>query len=401
MRDRLNHLGTALEQELKGNILSWWMKHTPDDEFGGFYGHISHENQVVEKAGKGAVLNTRILWTFAAAYRMYGDQVYLDMAHRAYRYIREYFLDKDFGGIYWELDYLGNVISSKKQTYAIAFAIYALAEYHAAIGDDDALALAISLFRDIEAHALDHEKNGYIDALSREWEPVEDLRLSEKDQNESKTMNTHLHVMEAYANLFRIWKDPALEKALGSVIDLFLNHFVDQESFRLNLFFDDDWVLRSSLISYGHDIECAWLLHEAAEILGDAIRLKKATKLAVEMARKNFTGLDSDGGLYYEFFPLEDRLDTTKHWWPQAEAMVGYFNAFQLSGEKEFLSRALNSWEFIEKRMVDKKSGEWYWGVDKEGNPQTEIEKAGFWKCPYHNSRACMEIIRRIGEVNN
>ncbi|MFH0757020.1 MAG: AGE family epimerase/isomerase [Bacteroidota bacterium] len=399
MKERLARLGKAMEQELQEDILPWWMKYTPDHEFGGFHGHITHENQAVERAGKGAILNTRILWTFAAAYKKYHNQDYLDTAQRAYRYILEHFLDREYGGVYWELDYRGDVISSRKQIYAIAFAIYALAEYHAACGDKDALAMAISLFRDIEDHALDREKLGYWEALSREWEPMEDLRLSAKDQNESKTMNTHLHIMEAYTNLYRTWKDPGLKKALGDLMVLFLEKFIDPVTLHLNLFFDDDWNLKSSLVSYGHDIECAWLLHEAAEVLDDRRMVEQTGRLAVDMARENFKGLDSDGGLYYEFFPLENKLDTTRHWWPQAEAVVGYLNAYQLSGEEEFFFRALSSWQFIENQLLDKNLGEWYWGVDKNGNPQTDIEKAGFWKCPYHNSRACLEVIRRTEET--
>jgi mannobiose 2-epimerase len=396
---RLRELQRELEQELRGNILPWWMEHTPDRESGGFYGHITHKNQVVEGARKGAVLNTRILWTFSAAYRMYPDQGYLEMARRAFEYIMDRFVDREFGGVFWELDHRGKVCNPRKQIYAVAFAIYALAEYRMAFGDETALESAAGLFNDIETHAMDRTRNGYTEALSAEWKPMEDLRLSEKDQNESKTMNTHLHVMEAYANLFRTWKDPRLGTALGNLIGLFLERFVDRGALHLNLFFDDHWNLRSSLVSFGHDIECAWLLHEAAGVLGDPVLLEQARELAVDMARESFTGLDSDGGLFYEYYPEEKMFDDDKHWWPQAEAMVGYFNAFQLSGREEYALKSLQCWDFIKKRIIDRNYGEWYWGVDREGVPLTVKEKAGFWKCPYHNARACMEMIRRIGQT--
>jgi mannobiose 2-epimerase len=390
-----------LEAELKGNILPFWIKHVPDHLHGGFHGHVSHSNEAIEKAPKGAIMNARILWTFSAAYRMYPESSYLETAERAYHYILDHIIDKEYGGVYWELDYKGEVSSSRKQIYALAFTIYAMAEYHMACGDKEALETAISLFQQIEEHALDKENGGYTEALSREWKPVEDLRLSEKDDNESKTMNTHLHILEAYANLYRTWKDPLLGKALEEIILLFLEKFVDPQSYHLKLFFDDNWTLKSNLISYGHDIECAWLLHEAAEILGLPELVKRTGKMAVQMARANIQGLDEDGGLYYEFFPSELRLDTDKHWWPQAEAMVGYFNAYQLSAEQEFASKARGSWEFIKKYLVDSKYGEWYWSVDRTGKPQTENEKAGFWKCPYHNGRACLELIRRIDQINS
>jgi mannobiose 2-epimerase len=395
----LSQFRKELEKELKDNILSWWMKYSPDNELGGFHGHIDHQNQVVKGAGKGAVLNARILWTFSAAYRMYKQPEYLETARRSFAYIISYFTDKKYGGVYWELEPDGSVRSSRKQIYATAFTIYGLAEYHMACGDDQALKIAKGLFRDLEAKALDLEFNGYTDALSRDWKALEDLRLSEKDQNESKTMNTHLHILEAYANLFRIWKENALEKALGNLIHLFLERFVDRERNVLNLFFDDSWKLKSTLISYGHDIECSWLLHEAAKVLENQELIGECGKLAVKMARASDAGLAGDGGLNYEFFPETLVLVSDKHWWPQAEAMVGYFNAYELSGEQPFLERTLESWEFIKKYIIDQKLGEWYWSVDAKGLPQTGKEKAGFWKCPYHNGRACMELMRRIDDT--
>ncbi len=398
-KEILGRFREELEKELKDNILSWWMKYSPDHDKGGFHGHIDHQNQVVSGAGKGAVLNARILWTFSAAYRMYKKPEYLETARRAYAFIISYFTDKKHGGVYWELEPNGQVRSSRKQIYAIAFTMYGLVEYHLASADDQPLKFAKGLFRDIEAHALDRELNGYTEALSREWEALEDLRLSEKDDNECKTMNTHLHILEAYGNLYRVWKDPALEKALNNLILLFLERFVDQESMHLNLFFDEGWMLKSKLISYGHDIECSWLLHEAAEILGKEELIQETGQLAVKMARANERGLAEDGGLHYELSPKTMELDADKHWWPQAEALVGYYNAFQLSGEEKFLDRSLGSWEFIKKHLIDYNLGEWYWSVDSMGNPQTDNEKAGFWKCPYHNGRACMELIRRIDDM--
>jgi mannobiose 2-epimerase len=397
--DTLYRFRQELEKELKENILPWWMHHGPDHELGGFHGYIDHQNQVVRGQPKGSVLNARILWTFSAAYRMYGDPDYLDTARRAYAYIISYFTDKKYGGVYWALEPDGKVLSNRKQVYAIAFTIYGLVEYHLACGDDQPLKYALGLFRDIEAHALDPLYNGYTEALSREWTTLEDLRLSEKDDNESKTMNTHLHILEAYANLYRVWKDPELKKALDNLVRLFLDTFVDPDRMQLNLFFDDHWTLKSSLVSYGHDIECSWLLHEAALILGKNELIKGTEQLAVKMARATVEGLDDNGGLHYEYFPDTMALDKDKHWWPQAEAMVGYFNAWQLSGEKDFLDRSLGSWNFIREKLIDRELGEWYWSVDAQGKPQTNKEKAGFWKCPYHNGRACMELIRRIDVV--
>ena len=399
--ETLKYLRKELESELKENILQWWMEHSPDRHGGGFYGHIDHDNRVIEGAGKGAVLNARILWTFSAAYRMYSDPDYLETARRAYHYLLRHFTDKKYGGIYWELEPDGSRRSTRKQMYAIAFAIYSLSEYYMASGEEHAIKMARVLFQDLEAHAFDSLKNGYTDALARDWKPIEDLRLSQKDQNESKTMNTHLHILEAYTRLFMVWKDPALKDALENLLKLMLDRFVDRAGKHLNLFFDDDWTLKSTLISFGHDIEASWLLFEAAGVLEDKALIEDTGKLAVEMARENLKGLDADGGLFYEFFPEEKRIDTDKHWWPQAEAMVGYFNAFQVSGDEDFLNRARESWAFIREKIVDREFGEWNWSVNKAGIAQREKEKAGFWKCPYHNGRACMEIIQRIDNTLN
>ena len=245
------------------------------------------------------------------------------------------------------------------------------------------------------------ERNGYLEAMSRQWEPVDDVRLSEKDANERKTMNTHLHILEAYTSLFRIWKDPQLEQALGNVISLFVEKFIDPSTWHLNLFFDEYWNLRSGFISFGHDIECSWLLHEAAGALGKKELVEKTADIAVKMARANFRGLDRDHGLIYEMFPRENRVDGDRHWWPQAEALVGYFNAYQCSGDEEFIHKTLGVWNFIREKIIDRSHGEWVWGVNSEGIPDTGREKAGFWKCPYHNSRACMEMMDRIDATIN
>ena len=395
---KLGALRTDLERELKENILPFWMTLAPDKEHGGFAGYISHQNHVDLKANKGIVMHARILWTFSAAYLVYHDPAYLETAARAYEYITGHFTDRESGGVYWELNYRGAPVTMRKQVYALAFTIYAMTEYWHACGEKEALASAVRLFGEIEEHALDRERNGYIEALSREWEPVEDVRLSVKDANERKTMNTHLHILEAYTSLFRVHRDPRLREALDNIIRLFTERFIDRETWHLRLFFDDDWNLRSDFISFGHDIECSWLLDEAAGVLGNRELEEECGRIAVQMARVNFRGLDHEHGLIYEFFPGENRADTDRHWWPQAEAMVGYFNAYQRSGDKEFALKAIGIWEFIKKRMIDRTYGEWVWSVNREGIPATGNEKAGFWKCPYHNGRACMEMMRRIDE---
>lgn len=391
----LQQYKTQLNSELS-RIMDYWIKNTPDELFGGFAGCIDEHEQVVAGAPKGSVLNTRILWSFAAAYNLRKDSEYLKYAERAYRYIVNHFIDREYAGIYWTVDYEGNPLDTKKQVYAIAFTIYGLSEYYIASGDEDAKMLAISLYSLLVDKSFDSKKTGYFEAFTREWRPIEDLRLSEKDANEQKTMNTHLHVLEAYTNLYRIWQVGELKEQIVKLINNFLDHFIDPETNHLRLFFDENWHSKSTLVSYGHDIEATWLLQEAAEVIADAVLLEKVKKINLKIAEATIEGLDADGGLWYEYEPADDHLIKQKHWWPQAEAMVGFFNAWQISNDDKYFDISLKNWDFVQKKILDLQNGEWIWGVDEYGSPMPNEDKAGLWKCPYHNSRACIELIRRL-----
>jgi len=377
MKKHLENLAREMETNLKNNILSWWMEHTPDHENGGFVGQVKLQNQVVENAPRGGILNARILWTFSAAYSMFRNEEYLAYATRAYEYNLEHFINPVFGGVYWEIDFTGKALNPRNQIYALAFMIYAMAEYYHITHEERALETAKGLFALIEKHSFDPQRNGYIEAFGRDWTPIEDLRLSKKDLNASKTMNTHLHILEAYTNLYKVWKCDETENALENIIRLFVDRFINLQTHHLNLFFDDDWNNQSDLISYGHDIECSWLLYEAVEVLGNKELLSEVKQIAINIARQNFTGLEKDNGLLYEYFPSEDRFDTDKHWWPQAEAIVGYLNVYQVSGEDIFARKALDNWEFIKNYMIDHQDGEWFLRVNRHGIPYLDDDKAG------------------------
>lgn len=394
MKDILEKYQSELGQELE-NILSYWSRFTPDERYGGFTGRIHSDNRIDPKAPKGSVLNSRILWAFSAAAQLTGKNKYLDMAKRAYHFFISHFLDTEFGGVFWTLDYLGAPLDTKKQVYALSFAVYGLSEYYKVSGDEEARTKAIDLYRLMIEHSYDKCNGGYIEALSREWKEMEDIRLSPKDANERKSMNTHLHVLEAFSNLYRIWPDEILNERIKELVDIFLEHIISGEDHHLRLFFDDKWQPRSSLISYGHDIEAAWLLLEAAELLGGKPLMARATEIAISLAEAVTRGLDSDGGLWYEKDPVQDHLVLEKHSWPQAEAMVGFFVAWQVSGREIFLRQSLQSWGFVKKFMIDP-TGEWFWGVFADYAPMKREDKVGIWKCPYHNTRACMEIIKRV-----
>jgi mannobiose 2-epimerase len=383
-----------LENELQ-NILDFWQIKTIDDLNGGFFGQINNEDEIITDAPKGSVLNSRILWTFSAVYNNTKSETYLKTAERAFEYFKDHFIDKEYGGVYWTVDYKGNPLDTKKQIYALAFAIYGLTEYYLSSENQEALDLAIDLYNTILKYSYDVENGGYIEALTRDWKEIDDQRLSDKDTNEKKSMNTHLHLLEAFANLHRACKNEKLEEKISELIYIFLNHIIDPETHHLILFFDEKWNRKSQIVSYGHDIEASWLIEEAAKIIGNERLLQQVRDQSANLAIAASDGLDTDGGLWYEYDPRKDDLIKEKHSWPQAEAMVGFFNAWKITGVDRFLNRSLASWNFIRERILDKKNGEWFWGIQADNTIMNE-DKVGIWKCPYHNSRACMELTKRI-----
>ena len=391
----------ALEQELKDelthNILPFWMDKMIDEEHGGFYGQMTGKNQLVTDAPKGGILNARILWSFSSAALHLKNPLYIEFARRTKEYAFKYFFDEQYGGAYWLLNADGTALDTKKQIYAQAFFIYAFVEYFRITAENDVLDKAIELFQLIEKYSFDTLQNGYFEAYSKDWELLEDLRLSEKDANEKKTMNTHLHILEAYTNLYRVWDDPLLEKQLRNLIEIFLEKIVNASTHHLDLFFDENWVCKSNLVSYGHDIEASWLLVEAARVLGDAELLLKTNALSLKIVAAASEGLQANGSIVNEKNNLTGHVDTNCDWWGQAEALLGFYNAFELTKDNAFAEKAIANWEFIKKYIVDKKNGEWHWAVSADGLIDKENDKAGFWKCPYHNSRMCLEMITRIG----
>jgi mannobiose 2-epimerase len=386
---------------LRSNILSFWLKYAIDDEFGGFRGQISNDLTIDPRADKGLILNARILWTFSKAFSVYRNPVYLAAARRAYEYLVRYFWDQQFGGVYWMVDFEGQPTDTKKRIYGQAFTVYALAEYYHATGDAEILARALRLVENIEAAGHDARHGGYLETYERDWTLAVDQRLSDVDMDEKKSMNTHLHLMEGYAALLRFHEDSTVRLRLRELIEVFLNHIVDPITHHFLLFFDEEWHSQSEKISFGHDIEGSWLLCEAAEVLGDQDILKRVRAIAVKMAQAVFEqGLGADGGLLYEADPT-GIIDTDKHWWPQAEAVVGFFNAYQLSGLQHFLNSAEKSWAFIDKCIVDHEHGEWFWLVSQSGVPCAGHYKVDPWKCPYHNSRACFEVMERVDALRS
>lgn len=424
MKEEVKTLKAEVRDVLENNILSFWLEKMVDKENGGFYGQMTGEGQLVKTADKGCILNARILWSFSAAYRVLRKPEYLEAATRAKDYIINHFIDKEYGGTYWSLDYKGQPRDTKKQFYAIGFTIYGLSEYARATGDREALDYAIELYECIEEHSLDREYNGYIEACTREWGEIADMRLSELDANYPKSQNTHLHIIEPYTNLYRCIKElkaaeicnyvPALgsvlpvgitvpdefvvrlESSLRNLITIFTDKILNPETHHLDLFFDMDWTRQAGrLESYGHDIECSWLMHEAALVLGDETVLRKVENIVQMVAKASEKGLNEDGSMVHEANLDTGYVDTDRHWWVQAENVVGWINIWQYFGDESALQKALRCWQYIKDNLIDREGGEWWWSRDPERNINRKDDKAGFWKCPYHNSRMCLELIER------
>ena len=390
-------LAIEAQKVLEDNILSFWITRMQDNQHGGFYGRIDGSNMLHPEADKGAILNARILWTFSAAYRVLHKPEYMDMAHRALRYFLDHFIDRKYGGVYWSLDYTGQPKDTKKQFYAIGFAIYGLSEYARATGDKEALYEAVQLYHCIEEHALDMKHGGYIEALTRNWQPIGDMRLSEHDANYPKSQNTHLHIIEPYANLYRIWPSPELQQSLRNIIGIFTDRILNPETHHLDLFFDMDWTRGAGqLESYGHDIECSWLMHEAALVLGDKEVLHRVEPIVRIVAEASEKGLNPDGSMIHEANLTEGTVDDDLHWWVQAEAVVGFVNIYQHFADQAAWDKAVHCWQYIRDNLIDYEHGEWFWSRHKDGSLNTVEDKAGFWKCPYHNGRMCLEIIERL-----
>ena len=395
----MNGFRKRVEAELLSGILPFWLNHTIDEKYGGFRGQIANDLTVDPHAHKGLILNARILWTFAKAFGVYKNPAYLAAARRAYEYLCRHFWDYEFGGVYWMLDHKGSPVDTKKRIYGEAFAVYALAEYAHATGEQEAMDRAMRLVEQIEAAGHDEAHGGYFETYERNWTLATDQRLSDVDMDEKKSMNTHLHLLEAYATLLRYHEDVTVRFRLRELVEVFLKYIIDPATQHFILFFDEEWKPRSKKISFGHDIEGSWLLCEAAEVLGDASILARARKTAVKMAQAVYAqGLDADGGLMFEHEP-DGRFDTDKHWWPQAEAVVGFLNAYELSGQQYFKDAAERTWAFIEEQLVDRVNGEWFWLVSKDGVPDASLDKVGPWKCPYHNSRTCFEVMERLDRM--
>jgi mannobiose 2-epimerase len=380
--------------ELTDNILNYWVRKVYDPVGRTFTGMVDHNGKPDHDAPLGIVFISRILWTFSSAYSIYPTAIYRRLAEEAYRIMTDFFLDRENGGVFWEVSKEGLPLNDTKQIYGQAFAIYGLAEYARIFGEGKAADYAKGIFDKVEKNAFDPVHGGYFEAFTRSWDNTAGDFITPQAEEMKKSMNTHLHLLEAYTNLYRANADGIIKKRILHLLDLFIRHIINPENFHFQLFFDAGWKSRTATVSFGHDIEGSWLLHEAAETIGDHDVSKMIRPLAMKMAYAvGNEALDKKGGIYNEF--EDGRWDRDFHWWPQAEAVVGFYNAYQMTGDEKFFNIVRNTWKFIRKYQIDHVNGEWFWLVtpDYKTKPMPKVSP---WKCPYHNGRMCMEMIRRL-----
>jgi mannobiose 2-epimerase len=393
----LTALSSSAENELRGDILPFWMKYTRNPDNGGYYGLITADMAVRKDAFRGALLTSRILWTFSAAYRTYRDPAYLEMARWAYRDLVDHFVDPEFGGLFWTITADGKPLDAHKQIYGQVFGIYSLAEYYRATGDKPALDQAISIYNLVEQRARDRKYGGYFDSLDRDWKRPA-LGQHNLLGDAPKSQNSHIHILEGYTNLLRAWPDAGLRANQRELIDMTVKHIIDPKTHHLILFMKDDWTPISEEVSYGHDIELSWLLVEAARVVGDPALVAEVTPISLDIARVTLAeGVDPDGGVINEGGP-HGYTNTNKDWWPQAEAAVGFLNAYQLSGDARYFAASRHTWDFIQAKFVDRVHGDWIESVKRDGTPE-KLPKVSLWKCPYHSGRSCFELVERLHEL--
>lgn len=380
---------------LTDTILPFW-ENLRDTEYGGFYGWVDCDLKIDKKAVKGCILNSRILWFFSNAYMTLKKPELLDYAKHAYKFMKEYCMDKNNGGVYWSLNYDGSVNDNTKHTYNQAFAIYALASYYAATSEEEALQYAFELYHVIEDRCTDAV--GYLEAFTYDFRPESNEKLSENGVIAEKTMNTLLHVFEAYTELYRVTKNEEVRERLLFIMDVFENKVFNEELQRQEVFFDKNMNSIIDLHSYGHDIETSWLIDRGCEILHDADLTKRMQRITKILENKIYEVAYREHSLLDECDKGE--VNKMRVWWVQAEAVVGFLNAYEKTSNTKYREAAIDIWTYIKDKLVDKREGsEWFWELDENHQPDTSKPIVEQWKCPYHNGRMCLEIIRRNIDV--
>lgn len=381
-----------VKSHLTDCIIPFW-KNLRDNEYGGYYGWMDYNLKVDKEAVKGCILNSRITWFFSNAYTLLKDESLLEEAKHGFAFMKEHCMDKENGGIFWSIKYDGTPEDTTKHTYNQAFSIYALSSYYEASGDKEALEMAKELFRIIEEKCTDEV--GYREAFDKEFNEIENDKLSENGVIADKTMNTLLHVFEAYTELYRVHPMPEVKERLEWIMDVFADQVYNPALHRQEVFFDANMNSILDLHSYGHDIETAWLIDRGVEVLGEKKYEEKMTPITKDLTAQIYKVAFDGNSLANEC--EKGVVNDHRIWWVQAETVVGFLNGWKMNPDKpEYLEAAKAQWEFIKKYVIDKREGsEWFWEVTPEGKPYETRPIVEPWKCPYHNGRMCFEVIKR------
>ena len=384
-------LAREVKNELVNHIIPFWNK-LEDKENGGFYGFMDSDLKLDKNADKGVILHSRILWFYSNCYLVLKDGECLEKARHAFEFMRDYCVDREYGGVYWMMKANGEVADSMKHVYCNAFFIYAMSSYYDASKDKDALNLAMDTFRVIEEKGTDDV--AYLEAMTREWKLMENDALSENGLMADKTMNTTLHLIEAYTELYRVSKDAQVLKRLRFLLDITYDKIYDKENSKLLVFFDKNLNEIGDIYSYGHDIEATWLIDRACEVIGDEKLAKKFAGMNSEIVEKIADVAFENGALNNEV--EHGVVNKWRIWWVQAEGVVGFLNAYQKYDNARYLDISHALWEYIKGNIIDpREGGEWYSQVGEQGNYAKFKPEVDPWKCPYHDGRMCLEVIKR------
>ena len=369
---------------LTGDLIPFW-NNLYDSEYGGFYGSADSDNNINKTSPKSAVLQTRILWFYSSCYKALKDKNLFEYASRQFDFIIKYMIDENDGGIFWDVEYDGKVKDRQKHTYALAFALYSISAYYSVSKNKSAFDAAQRLFNLIERDYKD--EYGYTEVFS----------LDKSVKGSARTMNTLLHIIEAYTEYHAAVNTAESRKALEYSLDLVRTKAYNDDLCRIECNFDEFMNPVGDVLSYGHDIEASWIVYRACEILGNDEILSdlspKLDKLTQNVISKGFVD-NGRNGIYYE---CKNNIDNTyRSWWVMSEAIVALVHRYNLYKDKQSIYLAENVWDYVKKYFISP-HGEWHTQVDEKGEAiKSRSGLCGAWKCPYHNGRMCLELMEML-----